>query len=170
MLCVGSAVPGLHLGVRWLAAQLVAAAACAPAPPAAGQVSSPEARPSPRGLPLGRLFPKTPAPEPAAPPAAFPWPSHPAPPPPPHPHPSRCSPSPAPPLLPIPLVPSTHPAPPTRPVAPPPHHHQPARRHTFLLGPGGTRRVLALVRRMLEDAKLEVREMAATTLSGGCRH
>lgn len=39
-------------------------------------------------------------------------------------------------------------------------------RHTFLLGPGGTRRVLALVRRMLEDAKLEVREMAATTLSG----
>lgn len=42
----------------------------------------------------------------------------------------------------------------------------PARRHTFLLGPAGTQRVLALVCRMLEDAKLEVREMAATTLSG----
>ncbi|KAL4431419.1 hypothetical protein ABPG75_006675 [Micractinium tetrahymenae] len=39
-------------------------------------------------------------------------------------------------------------------------------RHTFLLGAAGTQRVLELVCRMLEDTKLEVREMAATTLSG----
>ncbi|KAI3424360.1 hypothetical protein D9Q98_009913 [Chlorella vulgaris] len=39
-------------------------------------------------------------------------------------------------------------------------------RHTFLLGPQGTARVQAMVVAMLSDPKLEVREMAATTLSG----
>ncbi|EFN51553.1 hypothetical protein CHLNCDRAFT_140017 [Chlorella variabilis] len=38
-------------------------------------------------------------------------------------------------------------------------------RHTFILGPEGTARVQAMVCAMLADAKLEVREMAATTLS-----
>ena len=42
----------------------------------------------------------------------------------------------------------------------------PSRRHCFLLGPAGTAQVQAMVVAMLEDAKLEVREMAATTLSG----
>lgn len=39
-------------------------------------------------------------------------------------------------------------------------------RHAFLLGEEGTLRVLGMVCAMLADAKLEVREMAATTLSG----
>ena len=39
-------------------------------------------------------------------------------------------------------------------------------RHAFLLGPGGTAAVLEAVRLRLADAKLEVRELAALTLSG----
>ena len=39
-------------------------------------------------------------------------------------------------------------------------------RHAFLLGPGGAGRVAALVTARLADAKLEVRELAAMTLSG----
>ena len=39
-------------------------------------------------------------------------------------------------------------------------------RHAFLLGPAGTAAVLEAVRVRLADAKLEVRELAALTLSG----
>ena len=42
-------------------------------------------------------------------------------------------------------------------------------RHALLLGDVGTKRVLEMVLKMLEDEKLEVRELAATTLSGVVR-